>query len=279
MLTVMSSLSLDSDFKSPLHRKPKVQFDFTFPEDKMPASKCQEVHLTPTIQDFCSSLRVAESHVGRRESIGSIPSEIDASVKYAMHAVKVLPKRVPQMPLREVLSSISRRDRLHIAAGLACGMIQYCGNWLKSWWDSSDVHLSATSDGRNVLLDNLYLTWPLTAKSAPQDTGNEVNDSDVEGNRLLPLGLALVELSLGKSLHALPDPEDEKQDAMITQFRTTSRIITMVHKASGSNYAEAVRSCLTWSTLCLESQFEERVFNTIVSPLLKDLVNFEGLSN
>jgi hypothetical protein len=195
-----------------------------------------------------------------------------------MHTVKILSKQVPQIPLREVLSHISRRDRLHIAAGLACGVIQFCGNWLKSWWDSSDVHLAADSDGSSVLVDNLYLSWPLSTTGTRKVDHVDINHPDVGNNRLLPLGLALVELSLGKSLRTLLNPEDEVQDTLVTRFRTASRLVMMVYMESGTNYAEAVNSCLSWSGLCLEKKFEERVFDTIVSPLLKDLVNFEGLA-
>jgi hypothetical protein len=277
-IVTVAGLSLQDDSKSHHHKKPKVQFGIPPVEEARPSEKDRKALSAPPIQDFCSSLCVAESHFGLRESIGSISNELDASVKYTMHAVKILPKRVPQKPLREVLSHISRRDRLHIAAGLACGVIQFCGNWLKSWWDSSDVHLVAASDGSNVLSDNLYLSWPLSTTGTIQGPLSDINYSDFGGNRLLPLGLALVELSLGKSLHTLLDLKDENQDTLVTKFKTASWLVKMVYMESGTNYADAVNSCLSWSALCLEKKFEERVFDTIVSPLLKDLVNFEGLA-
>ena len=276
-IVTISSQSWHDDSKS-YRYKPKVQFDISPVKEARSSEKRREALSAPPIQDFCSSLCVAESHVGRRESIGSIWNELDASVKYTMHAVKILPKRIPQRPLREVLSHVSRRDRLHIAATLACGMIQFCGNWLKSWWDISDVHLAAASDGGNVSLDNLFLSWPLSTTGTIQGPHNDIKYSDFGGNRLLPLGLALVELSLGKSLHTLLDLEDQDQDTLVTKFKTASWLVKMVYMESGTNYADAVNSCLSWSALCLEKRFEERVFDTIVSPLLKDLVNFEGLA-
>jgi hypothetical protein len=95
----------------------------------------------------------------------------------------------------------------------------------------------------------------------------------------LPLGLALVELSLGKRLHTLLNLEDENQDTLVSKFKAASWLIRMVYMESGTNYADAVNSCLSWSGLCLEKRFEERVFDTIVSPLLRDLANFEGLAS
>ena len=94
----------------------------------------------------------------------------------------------------------------------------------------------------------------------------------------MPLGLALVELSLGKSLQTLLDLEDGSQDTLVSRLNTASWLVKMVYMESGTNYADVVNSCLSWSGLCLEKKFEERVFDTIVSPLLKDLGNFEGLA-
>ncbi|KAJ5776373.1 uncharacterized protein N7511_001384 [Penicillium nucicola] len=282
-IVTVASRSLHDDSKSHKQKKPKVQFHIPPVEEVRSSEKRRESSLsTPPIQDFCSSLSslcVAESYFERRESIGSISNDLDDSVKYTMHAVKVLPKRIPQKPLREVLSHISRRDRLHIATALACGMVQFCGNWLKSWWDISDVYLAATSDdGGNVLLENIYLSWPISTTSTTPGPRNDTNYPNFGENRLLPLGLALVELSLGKSLHALLDLEDENQDTLMTKFKTASWLVNRVYMESGTNYAHVVNRCLSWSALCLEKGFEEHVFDTIISPLLKDLGNFEGLA-
>lgn len=247
--------------------------------------EASEITLEPPsiqpIQDFCSSLHIAEMNSGQQKTIGFISNEMNTSFRYTMDAVKRLPKGVPQKPLGEVLSKISRRDRLYIATGLACGVVQFCGNWLKSSWDSSDVHLAAADDGYSVLLDNLYLSWPLLPLDTGRETYNSAHYPNVRGNLLLPLGLALVELSLGKSLSVFFTPEDEHQEPLVTKFRVASRLVDNVHQESGTHYAEAVHSCLYWSgiiSLSNEQKFVERVFDNIVSPLLKDLVNFEGLA-
>lgn len=263
------------DSKSHRHKKLNVRFDIAPVEEAQPSTKCREALSFSPIQDFCSSLCVAASRVERQESLGYISNELDASLNYTMHAVKILPKHVPQRPLRDALVRISRRDRLHIAAGLACGVIQYSGNWLKPWWDISDVHLAATSDGSSVLLDDLYLVWPLATISKMQEPRDD-GHPNLGDNRLLPLGLALVELSLKKPLRTLLDLEEEDHDILVTNFKTASWLVDEVHKESGTNYADAVHSCLSWSTLYFETRFEERVFDTIISPLLKDLIHFEG---
>lgn len=277
-IVTVASHSLSHVSKSHCHQKPRVQFEIPAVEKPGPPEQGRDVLFAPAIQDICSSLCVAESHVGRQESIGSISNELDTSFKYTMRAVKIHPKPVPQKPLREVLSHISRRDRLYIAASLACGVIQFCGNWLKPWWDSSDVHLATASDGSNVLLDNLYLSWPLSSTRTIHRPPNDTKYCDFGADHLLPLGLALVELSLGKCLHTLLNLEDGNQDTLMSRFKAASWLIKTVYMESGTNYADAVSSCLSWSALSLENRFEERVFDTIVSPLLKDLANFEGIA-
>ena len=50
---------------------------------------------------------------------------------------------------------------------------------------------------------------------------------------------------------------------------------------SGTHYVDAVNSCLYWSGInppCNETRFEKHIFKTIMIPLLRDLVNFEGLA-
>ncbi|KAJ5795317.1 hypothetical protein N7457_001916 [Penicillium paradoxum] len=235
----------------------------------------------PPIQDFCSSLHNHETHIGLQETIGFICNQLDSSSRFTMYAVKSLPEEVLQKPLREVLSGISRRDRLHIAAGLACGVIQFCGNWLKASWDSSDIYLAAGEDGSSVLMENLYLSWPILAPGTRRENCDFARYPGVRNNLLLPLGLALVELSLGKDLSTFFAPEDEHQDPLVTRFRAASRLVTHVYLQSGAHYADAVHSCLHWpgvSSLCNEDGFTESVFEGIVSPILKDFVNFEGLA-
>lgn len=276
-IVTVSSLSLHDDSESHRHKKRKVHF---LEEEKQPSEKIRGPPTAPPIQDFCSSLHIADRDIGEWDTVGFISSEWDSSVQYMMHAAKKRLNQVPQKPLREVLSKIHRNHRLHIAAGLACGMIQFCGNWLKAWWDSSDVHLAASSDGHSILLDHVYLSWPL---STPDTNEPHVasHHPRLRNNLLLPLGLTLVELSLGKSLGTLLVPEDEGHDTVVTKYNAASRLINMVYNESGQHYGDAVNSCLSWSgtnSLCFEKRFEERVFDKIISPLLRDLVHFEGMA-
>ncbi|OQE35509.1 hypothetical protein PENCOP_c013G04306 [Penicillium coprophilum] len=278
----LATLSLSDDSPShPVQRNARVHVNATTTLIEEASEMTQQHSSIPLIRNFCSSLYISEMQSGQQKTIGFIAHERNTSFRYTMDAVKRLPKAAPQKPLEEVLSVISRRDRLHIATGLACGAVQFCGNWLKPSWDTSDVHLTAADDGYSVLLDNLYLPWPPPSPSTRRQSYNSEHYPDVRNNLLLPLGIALVELSLGKSLSALFTPQDEHQEPLITKFRVAVRLVDNVHQESGTHYAEAVHSCLYWScisSLYNEQRFVDRVFGSIVSPLLKDLINFEGFT-
>ena len=146
------------------HKKPKVRFDMPVTEPNHSQTALSPP--PPPINDFCSSLRITEveliEQTTKWTTTGMISSQPNAPFHYIMHASTKIPSPTPPKPLKEVISQISRHDRLHIAAGLACGVIQYCGNWLKSRWDSSDIHLTAHTDGCDILLDSVYLSWPLS---------------------------------------------------------------------------------------------------------------------
>ncbi|KAJ5766213.1 uncharacterized protein N7511_003829 [Penicillium nucicola] len=277
----LSSLSLHES-----RTKPKVRFDMPTPKTNQSETTLSSLSPLPPppIKDFCSSLRITEVQLTEQTTnwttTGMITSQLDS---YIMHASTKALSPTPPKPLTEVISQISRHDRLHIATGLACGVIQYCGNWLKSRWDSSDIHLTAHKDGCDILLDSVYLSWPLSIPATETEIETQATVSamrQANNNLLLPLGFALVELSLGKSLDSLYKPEDQDWDVERMRRNTASRLVPKVYLESGVPYGEAVESCLSWSSahsLCMDRGVEERVFERIISPLLRDLVNFEGM--
>jgi hypothetical protein len=241
------------------------------------------------IENFCSSLYITEANakpknIKKWEIIGLISKELDSSTGYIMHAAKALASPAPQSSLENMISQLSRYDRLHIAAGLACAVIQFCGNWLKSWWDSSDIHLTAHQNGYDILLDSVYLSWPLsttgTRRAIPESACPTVARPFLSNNLLLPLGVALVELSLGKSLESLRIPQDVHQDIEVMRRTTALRFMPNVYRESGTHYGDAVESCFSWSSsnsLCADKGIEEQVFHKIISPLLRDLISFDRL--
>jgi hypothetical protein len=99
---------------------------------------------------------------------------------------------------------------------------------------------------------------------------------------LFPLALALIELSLGRAICSLARPGDEGPSEEDSQFNTAARLLREVYCESGSSYGDVVKECLYWSKSqgdgFEDPHFDESVFDTVVSPLLKDFDYFDGIS-
>ncbi|KAL3450075.1 hypothetical protein BJX65DRAFT_305537 [Aspergillus insuetus] len=238
----------------------------------------ESVHQAPinagTISDLCSTLcgaKIPESSFGHGV-IGYMLSQT-SDLRYNMRLLRNIAQDFNLYSLSAILSSgpairaptpiqasteLSWRDRLYLATVLVCSILQLHGSWLKQGWGTTDVLFATDPQHGHALLDHPYLVWPVTGPK-PQDpsTGGR---NRIQNEILLPLAIALIELSLGRIIAALYRVEDESPDESQTRFNTASRVL---------NKGE-----------CFEdSQFDESVFDTVVSPLLKDLDYFEGLIN
>ncbi|KAL2848860.1 hypothetical protein BJY01DRAFT_153054 [Aspergillus pseudoustus] len=224
------------------------------------------------VSDICSSLSTSQN-THKRQLLGLLGA--DPHPCYLMTAIGSHELKIGNRPLRESLQQTSRRDRLRIATGLACGVVQFHGSWLKPNWDISNVQLALGSNATKISPDNLYCTWALTAQpgSTPNDKG-KAPALQVRNDILFPLGLALIELSLGQSIDKLRPSNNMPLDELQAKVKE-------VYDNSGSGYGDVVNNCLFWppgmASLGFEdARFEERVFNDVVSPLLRELMHFEG---
>ncbi|KAL1978975.1 hypothetical protein VTN96DRAFT_7806 [Rasamsonia emersonii] len=145
-------------------------------------------------------------------------------------------------------------------------------SWLKPQWRSQDILFACRQEGAELSLDRLYLSWHVS--SSPETPRRA---SSPRSDILFPLGRALVELSLGRTISA--------QDSVgkAAKFNIADTDLQRVHYESGSSYGDVVKHCLFSSGMRAanfeDQKFEEYVFDAIVSPLLKDWIHFEGLSD
>jgi hypothetical protein len=91
---------------------------------------------------------------------------------------------------------------------------------------------------------------------------------------LYPLGLALIELSLGRPISDFHSPRTVTTDDLQAKLNE-------VYNESGWGYKDVVNSCLFCphgiASLGFEDEkFEKHVLSTVISPLLRDLLIFEG---
>jgi hypothetical protein len=178
----------------------------------------------------------------------------------------------------------NRRDRLFLATTLACSVLQLHGSWLKDQWRSRDIVFAKEKESKKAMLEYPYISWYVSKNEdglQPPPLKRTLS-SLIRSQVLFPLGLALVELSLGQTLASMREPEDHDVDDAVTDLKTASRLIGDVCCESGGRYGDVAKKCLFWhgsEDANLDSEdLQQAVFELIVSPLLEDYKDFEGKS-
>jgi hypothetical protein len=258
----------------------------------------------PPILDLCTAIGKDAIQINQKDLLGFIQNESDTSVRYNVYMVRQLTKDPALHSLEELLRnssiwmrmhspgclSLNRRDRLYLAASLACSVLRFRGSWLKTAWKSRDILLGGDDDDAKPLLDCCYISWNVLG-GQENITGSiqhlSMVDSPLIRNAisciLFSLGLILTELSLCQTVGSLHACEDDDPDEAVTNLNTASRCLRCVYCESGTRYGDVVEKCLSWcgSGVITEElgndKFEEMVFDSIVLPLLDDLRDFQGI--
>ena len=191
-----------------------------------------------------------------------------------------------QGPLQNLLS---RRQRLNIAAILASSVLQLDQtSWLKSQWNSSDIYFYY-KDEDAVLTSRPNFPPPHVACRL-SDSNSEpdyavksplARAQQARSETLLTLGLALVELCFGRTLEKMQIPEDVDENENLTRLNTAIRKLDEVYNESGGHYGDVVRRCLYCSFDVRDAsldaeEFEQDVFDKVVTPLIEDNEVFNG---
>jgi hypothetical protein len=223
---------------------------------------------------------------------GYISDVSDKTNQYNMRLLRDYKSDIHTQSLHEILQTshsssstaqrpdtieLCRRDRLFLAAILASAVLQLQGSWLKQNWSSHDIQFAnILTDGYSAI-KRPYLSWQVSGPS-PICQGDSSPHNNKATSTLLPLAISLIELSLGGPISSLQQRGDDE----LTQIETTVKTLDKVQQESGSSYSDVVKECLYWSQPggleFGDEKFDERLFNAVVSPLLRDFCSFEGLS-
>lgn len=249
------------------------------------------------IADICTAV---SNHGGFRQGIGFLTDE---SVAQHQHNVYLVDEKVGQgmnpKSLEELLQiskqrnpgfSLSRRDRLYIAVTLASSVLQLDGTlWLKRQWKSGDILFLPLEDQKasapKIDYARPYVSWNIS----PDDTNTAliVDESRTSVAHRIPseilfvLGITLTELCFGQNIYDMRVEEDTDTTEVMTNFNTASRLIDYVYSESGSRYGDVVRRCLKCPPDVRDAnldneEFQEAVFESIVTPLRQDFEDFTG---
>lgn len=188
--------------------------------------------------------------------------------------------------------SLSRRLRLYIAVTLASSVLQLDGtSWLKRQWRSDDIFFLPVENGESATLEmdfaHPYVSWKVSSEDMSIDRTKNANLAPiahrVPSEILFVLGITLTELCFGRSISDMRITDDIESTEVMTNFNTASRLIGRVYDESGERYGDVVRRCLKCPPDIRDAsldneEFQEAVFNTIVTPLKQDFENFKGTS-
>ncbi|KAL8997035.1 MAG: hypothetical protein Q9169_003576 [Polycauliona sp. 2 TL-2023] len=242
------------------------------------------------IEDLCSALCAPDT---QEREIGALIDQVERQEHkiYRANTNSGLP--TCSRSLEDLLGatkalgaeSLSRKDRLGIAVILASSVLQLDGtSWLKSGWSSNDIYFHY-KDSQISQQPQPYLSWQRccnTNVSCPMVSLRIAGNHMIRNEILLALGLTLVELCFGRTLTDLRRPEDIGIDETASRLATATRLHARVYDEMGIPYGDVVRRCLfqLFDVRELRLDIEEvqqKVFDTVVTPLVHDLNNFNGV--
>ena len=236
---------------------------------------------------MCSTLWSVNVREGQREMVGDLA---DRFYRYNTFLIKKVMGSIPSKTLEKTIMLspsfpwhadpvnrpvFHRRTRLQLAAKLACSVLHFHGSWLQARWSSRDISIPEGPLGH----EQPFVIWSILYRQ--EKPACQSSSVSVVGNEtLFPLGLALTELSLCRTIAALQTPEDENPDEQVTALKTARRYLDHVYSESGTRYGDVVQQCLFWShtgnTTMDNEDFQIAVYHHIVRPLLDDVRNFDG---
>ncbi|KAB8229664.1 uncharacterized protein BDW43DRAFT_314699 [Aspergillus alliaceus] len=270
-------------------KRRKVQFLVSTPTQGL----CADIdHLAPSIPltNICSALSGLVMVDKEPKHLGYLA---DGPFQHNIFVTKGTVGSLPSQTLEDLILSSSsspwnatgpvfcRRDRLCLAARLACSVLLFHGSWLYERWSSRDIMFSNKTMSFEASVHQPFLVCGISSLSDDQKKRSyKIQSSVIRNETLFPLGLVLIELSLCRSIVDLRIPEDENSDEEVTLLKTANRCLDYVYTESGTRYGDVVQQCFSWPhTRKMDidnEEFQAAVFHYIISPLLDDVEDFGG---
>jgi hypothetical protein len=149
--------------------KRRVQFAATTTmEENISSTLIEQSPSCPPITDVCSTLVKTKMGPEQRELLGFLTSE---SYRHRLYLVREVIGDLQPHSLEDILTGSSnrsgplarkrilfnRRDRLFLAAKLACSVLQLHGSWLKRYWRARDIMFTKDPKEFKEFLEQPYL--------------------------------------------------------------------------------------------------------------------------
>jgi hypothetical protein len=262
----------------------------------------EKANVVPTgqpISDICSTLATLNITCPQQEFLGVLLDQFDKQRQHRIYLVRTQAKELQTRSLEDILTPrtavatrrpggnliLSPKKRLYLAATLASSVLQLHGSWLKAQWRTRDILFPEDVEDLKLALDYPYLSWSVSGRSKELEEISGSNCTEhplIKSKIMLPLGLALVEISLGQRLADLRIPDDNHANENVANWTTATRLLDAgyVNDWSGPLYDNVVKTCLSWASVrdgeLDEEKTQRDVFELVVSPLLENLKDAEG---
>ncbi|KAL2822859.1 hypothetical protein BJX63DRAFT_426698 [Aspergillus granulosus] len=285
---------LDSNFQE---KTPKIVFRMgivTLNDSAKSIYCCQEIEVEPSqanagaaqIMHMCTTIAAIGVLNEKRKLVGSL---LEGEYRHSVFVGESSVGGLESQSLDDMLMSSSlapwipgfyfrKRDRLKLAIRLVWSVLHFHGNWLPEHWRSRDILFPMGPGGGTSqrTFEHPYLAWNVSQQGVTSPEISPVVTSRV----LFPLGLALVELSLCRSISALQRPEDDNPEESVSLLKTANRCLDAVCSESGAAYGTVVQRCLYWSetreTNPDDETFRAAFYRLVLTPLLNTMQAFDG---
>ena len=145
---------------------------------------------------------------------------------------------------------ISRKERIDLALSLSLAvLVFYSTPWIDNWWTWRDFY-TLKDDKSQIFIRAAF--YGVNRKSLPRSTSHPASILtfwDCYGEPILTrLGLALIELALGKRLSEFQEPSgDPNVDQDMKDVYTAQKLVTSgrVLQEAGQIYHDVVEACLS----------------------------------
>jgi hypothetical protein len=255
------------------------------------------------IEDLCSALRgLHRSGTPFREDLGYLQEEEDRTYQHHIFSITgAYEEDFKSCSLEDLLHLqarlqthtkivLSRKQRLKIAAGLALNAFYLDGSWFKKHWRSKDILFPGDSKTKTKQEFEDMSYEQAFVQVQVDDTNDEsdchademtktMSSHRIRSEMLFALALSLIELSCGKPMQDLKEPEDADRNEVLSNLKAASRLLQTVYDESGQVYGDVLRRCLDCpfdvNVASLDNaRFQEAVFECIVTPLFQNLEMF-----
>ncbi|KAI3331155.1 hypothetical protein F4824DRAFT_491742 [Ustulina deusta] len=168
------------------------------------------------------------------------------------------------------LPQLTYQDRLYLAVVVSSSVLQlHQTSWLPGKLTSADIFFIKRGD--ISLFKHAFITQRIPESVRPGTSGSSNWKYLRYNTAIMSLGILLIELILGRSLHRT-DASETPESEFLSDYAATQELLNTVYQWGGLGYGDAVRRCLNWHSYrenvnWEDEEFRHDFYSSVVAPL------------